>query len=483
MALWGISVYFNPSGYQRRLHNYKKFRESSCAQGLKLITVELALNEKPFVLKKQDADKLIQVRSKSVLWHKEQLLNIGIKNVPNDAKYICWLDCDLIFLNNNWIKETKNLLKTHILVQPFESVLKMNKDNRQIQGRCIAYGYICKINKENEMPHGNSGTWGYGWAFQKDYLVKCGGLNAFNVVGGGDTVQKGAFGIGHINEKRFSKKHLENIKEYSKNCLQLDKSDIYCTNGIVKHLWHGDPKSRQYGGRHKILIKHDYDPAIHIVFNDDNCLEWSDTVSGQMKTDVINYFNSRNEDGKIQVPLDKTREISKTRNKKNKKTKTKRVVEEVPRPRFSRRKVIDRAPKLILPEKIITFDYTAPPTKKKRSVRKVINRAPKIRVITKEDKQLAKVRSKIGHLQKSKKKESESEEDDVSLPIKKRFLWAPSSNNNATKKEVIFRKKMKQDPKKVFAIYIEDEEEQVHQVLQKIRYFPRKTQDPAKIFK
>ena len=66
---WGITTYFNPSGYVTRYENYMAFRKSSRTQGLQLLTVELALGETPFKLKPVDADILVQVRSNSVMWH------------------------------------------------------------------------------------------------------------------------------------------------------------------------------------------------------------------------------------------------------------------------------------------------------------------------------------------------------------------------------------------------------------------------------
>ena len=367
MSLWGITVYFNPSKYHRRYTNYKAFRKSSKAQGLNLITVELALNKQPFVLSSKtglDAEKMIQVRSNSILWHKEQLINIGLKHLPKDCDYVAWLDCDLIFTNKNWVKDTSNKLKKHTLVQPFESVVLMNADNKSVQSKWIAYAnHSKKVGKDER-----GRTWGYGWACRKDYILKCKGFFPYNIIGGGDTVQKSAFGLGPRvgagGGNRYSRPHLNEIKKYGRSVKKLSSSkDISSTKGMVKHLWHGDSNSRQYGRRHEILKRHNFNPSKHIIKNKYDCLEWSKNVPKGLRRDVQIYFNKRNEDGKrnkkhapklikskkLRAPKRKS-PVSKTKNKTipppalPKKSQTiKNLKKSQIRPLISNKTIVDRS--------------------------------------------------------------------------------------------------------------------------------------------
>ena len=77
--LWGITTYFNPAQYKRKLQNYHQFRTASKKQGLPLIVVELAFGEHKFELTKDDAEIVIQRRCNTVLWQKERLLNIALE--------------------------------------------------------------------------------------------------------------------------------------------------------------------------------------------------------------------------------------------------------------------------------------------------------------------------------------------------------------------------------------------------------------------
>src|SRR5438045_2016831 len=86
--LWAITCYFNPAGYRRRLANYRIFRERLT---IPLLAIELAYGSN-FELNEKDADILIQLRGRDVMWQKERLLNVALQSVPPTCHKIAWLD-------------------------------------------------------------------------------------------------------------------------------------------------------------------------------------------------------------------------------------------------------------------------------------------------------------------------------------------------------------------------------------------------------
>ena len=91
--LWTITSYFNPVRYARKLENYRAFRRRL---NVPLVAVELFYDSKP-ELTKSDADILIQISGRDVLWQKERLLSIALRSVPDHCDKVAWLDCDLLF--------------------------------------------------------------------------------------------------------------------------------------------------------------------------------------------------------------------------------------------------------------------------------------------------------------------------------------------------------------------------------------------------
>ncbi len=123
--MWAITSYFNPARYKRRLANYKKFRANL---GTPLVTVELSFDG-TFELTKEDADILIQIEGGAVLWQKERLLNVALRAVPADERFIAWLDCDIIFGESNWVNLAEQSLAAHNAVQLFSDVLNLGIDD------------------------------------------------------------------------------------------------------------------------------------------------------------------------------------------------------------------------------------------------------------------------------------------------------------------------------------------------------------------
>ncbi len=114
--LWSITAYFNPLGSARRLDNYRAFR---AALRCRLVTVELGFGE--FALDTGDADILVQIPGRDLLWQKERLLNIALEQLPDDCDKVAWLDSDIVFVRRDWAAATSRALDDHRIVQPFST--------------------------------------------------------------------------------------------------------------------------------------------------------------------------------------------------------------------------------------------------------------------------------------------------------------------------------------------------------------------------
>jgi len=117
-AFWAITSYFNPLHYQRRLLNYRIFRERL---QMPLVAVELAYGPN-FELQPQDAEILVQLRGTAVMWQKERLLNVALQALPSTCRLVAWLDCDLFFASPDWAERARALLDRFQVVQLFRQV-------------------------------------------------------------------------------------------------------------------------------------------------------------------------------------------------------------------------------------------------------------------------------------------------------------------------------------------------------------------------
>jgi len=79
--LWAITCYFNPVRYERRLANYRRFREHL---SVPLLTVELCYDGR-FDLDDGAADVMLQLPGTDVMWQKERLLNVAVAALPPEC--------------------------------------------------------------------------------------------------------------------------------------------------------------------------------------------------------------------------------------------------------------------------------------------------------------------------------------------------------------------------------------------------------------
>jgi hypothetical protein len=78
-----------------------------------------------FELTHDDADVLIQTSGGVVLWQKERLLNIAVRSVPQNARNIAWLDCDVIFERTDWMHEAELKLREVNIVQLYSDLVDL----------------------------------------------------------------------------------------------------------------------------------------------------------------------------------------------------------------------------------------------------------------------------------------------------------------------------------------------------------------------
>jgi len=107
-----ISCYFNPTKSKHRYDAFLKFHDT--IKGCEYRLIECVIGDQDPVL--QHLPNMQLVRTKVLLWHKEALLNIVIRNLPSTYNYVFWLDGDILFTNKNWLVESVEKLKEKLTV-------------------------------------------------------------------------------------------------------------------------------------------------------------------------------------------------------------------------------------------------------------------------------------------------------------------------------------------------------------------------------
>ncbi len=306
---WGVTAYFNPAGYCNKRDHLRLFSTRIRQQGLKLLVVELAFGDAPFDLEMNLADRIVRLRSNTVLWQKERLLNVGFENLPDDCDKVAWLDGDIVFENDAWVAKASELLRENVVVQPFnvawwlppnyESRLP-NLANPEFRARSqhmpgAAYAHICSPGQ-----HMIAGHPGFAWCARRS-LLKDHGLYDRCILGGADHLV-GAAMYSHCQvdstqawlREFCTEAQIADLLHWSKGFYAAVQRNVAYVEGVVLHLWHGSLKNRQYEERHKILSEMEFDPRKDIVLDGNGCWQWA-SEKPDLHRKVVNYFLNRRE--------------------------------------------------------------------------------------------------------------------------------------------------------------------------------------------
>ena len=130
-----IAVISNPQRYETRYDLYNKFAKHVEDSGARLWTVETAFGDRPHEITASDHSQHIQLRTSTELWHKENMINIGISRLPANWEYVAWIDADVTFARPDWALETLHQLQHYKVVQMFSDCMDLSPDYRIVPDR------------------------------------------------------------------------------------------------------------------------------------------------------------------------------------------------------------------------------------------------------------------------------------------------------------------------------------------------------------
>lgn len=300
-----VAVYFNALGYRRLFENFCNFLERFAWLGDRLLVVECAFHDQPYVLTNK-AKNIIQVRSSTVLWQKEAMINLGTTELRAAGfEFVGWLDGDVCIdtEGEQWLQMCREALRTHSLVQVFES-LRHNYDDDVLVG----YGAAAEVALNGAVPASAYKT-GLGWLVHGT-AWDCAGWYDLGCLGSGDRLSY----LGACAPDALGKE-LTHLAQFLPPSLQLEPwlewgqrwrdglggaDRVGYVAGV--HLIadaHGSVEGRDYYKREVKLNELSYNPATHITRDANGLLCWSDDAPAKLRDVCFDYFANRQEDALV----------------------------------------------------------------------------------------------------------------------------------------------------------------------------------------
>lgn len=300
-----ITTYFNPCRYATRRNNYDLFMAGMRRAGVTCITVECAFGNEEFEL--PSSLEVIQVRSQTLLWQKERLLNLASSWLPRSCKYVAWLDCDILFDNPQWARDLANVLKHRKVVQVFETCLRLERGNVQGGTPDIANSFASVMQKRpdslNAGRYDLHGHTGYGWAMHREIFDTL-GLYEAAVSGSADHFMAhaifGDYNFCITNALKRDERQIGHLKDWGNRFHLMVQGSLGVVPGRIKHLWHGDSVNRRYFLRMHEITDLGFDPWTDLKLTPGAPIEWAQGLNKPgLQQYFKNYFSNRREDGEM----------------------------------------------------------------------------------------------------------------------------------------------------------------------------------------
>jgi len=294
-----IAVISNPCLFAKRyilLKEFVKRVEEEEEENVNLFIVELAYGTQKFMVTEKNNKNHLQLRSEIPLWHKENMVNLGVKYLlPPNYKAFAWIDADIEFENSSWALDTLKILNgCKDVVQLFSHAVDMDSDQSNLN---IFNGFGYSFTKKKAYLKSGKDYWhpGFAWAITRKAYEKVGGLYDKGVLGSGDNVMAIAFinkGT-HTTNKEYCDIYNQSMLDYQVNASKLR---LGYTPGVIRHHYHGTKQNRQYTERWKLLMKHQFSPTDHLMYDEKGLLIPTPQFTTEFKEDIMKYFRERKED-------------------------------------------------------------------------------------------------------------------------------------------------------------------------------------------
>lgn len=312
--LYVVTVVTNYARYRSRYALYKAFEKYVEDSGAILYTVEAAFGDRPFCVTQPSNPRHIQVRTIDEVWHKENLGNIGIARLPEDAKYIAFMDADVMLSRSDWVTETVHQLQHYQVIQMFSHAQDLSPKYHPLTSFTgFMYSYVNSLltgaDKEAAIRKGGysggcygpgrTGTFwhpGYAWAMTREAINILGGLIDFAVLGSADHHMATALiGQPMLSVHQDMHPNYKMLIEQWGRAADLLKKDVGYMDGLLLHYWHGKKKDRRYVDRWKILVDNQFDPITDLKRDSQGVWQLTDR-NIRLRDQIRAYFRQRNED-------------------------------------------------------------------------------------------------------------------------------------------------------------------------------------------
>lgn len=281
--IYVIIPYENPGNYATRERLFVEAVDRFLAYpGVRVVTVELSYPGQCLVRLARPRVHRCCVRGTDVMFHKENLINIGMRTLPPGSKF-AWVDADVALVRPDWVAATERALDRYKVVQLFS--FAQDLDPSYVPFTPLPGAVVnCMVNEYKP----GIVCWGFAWASTLGIVTELPDTAVLN--GGDEWFGRLCLGLG-VSPDKFP---ITRLKERPR-CYSYEVGFV---PGLCLHYWHGSRKFRQ--GLPSELQPHALqtfgDISGWLQENKDGVYEFREDVPTELREKLRQYFQARQED-------------------------------------------------------------------------------------------------------------------------------------------------------------------------------------------
>ncbi len=291
----------NPIRYESRYRLARAFMQHMEESDVALYLCEVQQGAREFVLTEKGSPRQLQLRTDAVLWHKENALNLMIKKLAPEVKYVGFFDADITFPQRNWVDEMWHELQLHNVIQMWQTCTDLCPKGTHMPG--TSRGFVSQYRNTNQdVKRYQAWHPGFAWAWRRDVLEAMGGLIDVSIIGGADRTMALAL-INRVSESGDclvgSKSYQDHMLAWQARAEKLVRRNVGYAKLRIEHAFHGRKKQRAYESRYKILADAHYDPRIDLERDENGLYKLVDHGNERdikLRDGLLGYLSARNED-------------------------------------------------------------------------------------------------------------------------------------------------------------------------------------------
>lgn len=303
-----LAVISNPVNFKSRFMLYEQFKKYvEKEHNAVLYTAELIYEGQEYQITEPNHPHHLQLKGNDEVWAKENMINLLAEQLPEDWKYLAWIDADVMFARQDWVEETIAKLQDHDVVQMFSECRDLYPNFETIP-MAVYKGIVQQAHHNPKFCLSDSayskrtGHTGYAWACTRNAWDLMGGLIDFSIMGSADYQMACAWygdALASTYGGAYSPGYCKALSEWGERVRGFSLGYV---EGLLLHNYHGAKSNRGYNWRWKVLVEAQYDPHTDIHFEDGIMTLHPEANNFTfLREQLIGYFRSRNEDEHLEV--------------------------------------------------------------------------------------------------------------------------------------------------------------------------------------